>query len=83
VAVKLIHFTDDLHTKARQASQQLTPREIEVLRLIAMEMTNDEIAHILSVAKRTIDSHRQHLIHKLHVKNTAGLVRAALNLNLW
>ncbi|MDN3654069.1 response regulator transcription factor [Ferruginibacter paludis] len=83
VAVKLIHFTDDQNARIWQAGQQLTRREREVLRLIALEMTNDEIAHQLSVAKRTVDSHRQHLILKLRVKNTAGLMKAALNLNLW
>jgi DNA-binding NarL/FixJ family response regulator len=45
-------------------------------------LTNDEIARKLSVAKRTIDTHRQNLINKLHVKNTVGLVKAAYKLNL-
>jgi len=47
-----------------------------------MEMTNDEIAQKLYVAKRTIDTHRQNLINKLDVKNTAGLVKAAYKLKL-
>ncbi|MDB5277290.1 MAG: two component LuxR family transcriptional regulator [Ferruginibacter sp.] len=83
VAVKLIHFTDDQNARIWQAGEKLTRREREVLQLIALEMTNEEIAHQLSVAKRTVDSHRQHLILKLQVRNTAGLMKAALNLNLW
>ena len=48
--------------------------------MIAMEMTNEEIAQGLFVNKRTIDTHRQNLINKLHVKNTAGLVKTAASL---
>ncbi len=82
VAVKLFNFADDKNAKVVQCNKILTNREIEVLRMIAMEMTNDEIAQKLFVAKRTIDTHRQNLINKLHVKNTAGLVMAALKLSL-
>jgi DNA-binding NarL/FixJ family response regulator len=57
---------------------RLTGREKEVLRLIAMEYTNHEIGEHLSVSTRTIDSHRRNLLQKLDVKNTAGLVRFAL-----
>ena len=53
-----------------------------MLKLIAMEMTNEEIAQKLFVSKRTIDTHRQNLINKLNVKNTVGLVKAAYKYNL-
>jgi DNA-binding NarL/FixJ family response regulator len=55
----------------------LTRREIEVLKLIAEGLTNQEIADKLFVSASTIDSHRKNLISKLQVKNTAALVRAA------
>jgi DNA-binding NarL/FixJ family response regulator len=55
----------------------LTRREIEVLKLIAEGLTNHEIAEKLFVSDSTIDSHRKNLISKLHVKNTAALVRTA------
>lgn len=58
---------------------QLTKREIEVLKLIAEEHSNQEIAEKLFISPRTVDSHRRTLIQKLNVKNTAGLVRYALN----
>ena len=45
-------------------------------------MTNEEIAKTLSIGKRTVDSHRQNLLTKLHAKNTVGLVKAAYKLNL-
>lgn len=51
-----------------------TDREIEVLKLICEEMTNQEIADKLNVSKRTIDGHRTALFDKSGAKNTAGLV---------
>jgi DNA-binding NarL/FixJ family response regulator len=56
----------------------LTRREIEVLKLIAGGLTNQEIADKLFVSVSTIDSHRKNLISKLQVKNTAALVRMAI-----
>lgn len=63
---------------SEEVLERLTEREKEVLRLISMEYTNHEIAEQLSVSSRTIDSHRRNLLQKLDVKNTAGLVRFAL-----
>jgi DNA-binding NarL/FixJ family response regulator len=56
----------------------LTRREKEVLKLISDGLTNQEIADKLFVSASTVDSHRKNLISKLHVKNTAALVRTAL-----
>jgi DNA-binding NarL/FixJ family response regulator len=56
----------------------LTNREIELLKLIAQEYSNHEIAEKLFISVRTVDTHRRNLIEKLGVKNTAGLVRYAL-----
>ena len=53
--------------------RQLTSREIDVLKLIAMEYTSDEIAKQLFIAKSTVDTHRKNLITKLNVKNAVGL----------
>jgi DNA-binding NarL/FixJ family response regulator len=58
--------------------QDLTRRELEILQLIASEMTNPEIAEKLFISPRTVHSHRRNLMQKLGVKNTAGLVRFAL-----
>ena len=81
VALKLIDSEETKHSEKMRIKQILTRREAEVLQLIAMEMIN-EIAEKLCVAKRTIDTHRQNLINKLRVKNTAGLVKAAYKLKL-
>ncbi|MEQ8833517.1 MAG: response regulator transcription factor [Miltoncostaeaceae bacterium] len=61
---------------------ELTEREREVLRLLALGHTNHEIADSLTVSVRTIESHRAHIMAKLRVNTRAGLVRAALNAGL-
>ena len=60
----------------------LTQREQEILRLIASELTSHEIAAKLFLSHRTIESHRLNLLLKLGVKNTAGLVRKAIQLKI-
>ncbi len=71
----LENFTDQM--KAKNVLL-LTRREKEVLNLIADGLTNNEIADKLFVSTSTVDSHRKNLISKLNVKNTAALVRTAL-----
>lgn len=56
----------------------LTPREQEILSLICKEMTTVEIAEKLFISKRTVEGHRQNLLDKTGVRNTAGLVIYAL-----
>jgi two-component system response regulator NreC len=57
---------------------RLTARETEILRLVALGHTNAEIAEMLFLSVRTIDSHRAHVQSKLGCRNRAGLVREAL-----
>jgi len=56
----------------------LSEREIEVLRLIAQEFSNGEIAEKLFISIRTVDTHRRNLLEKLQMKNTVGLVKYAI-----
>lgn len=56
----------------------LSRREKEVLELIAEGYTNPQIAEKLFVSPFTVDSHRKNLIAKLNVKNTAMLIRFAV-----
>jgi DNA-binding NarL/FixJ family response regulator len=65
----------------KQLSRQLglSSREIEVLQLIANELTNEEIAQKLTISKRTVDTHRMNLLFKLRAKNTVGLIKFAYN----
>jgi len=64
--------------KARtRGSVDLSDREREVLRLIALGHTNAEIARMLFLSVRTVENHRASLMHKLGVKTRADLVRHA------
>jgi DNA-binding NarL/FixJ family response regulator len=82
VALKLIDSAKNSEKPLQASKSRLTKRELEVLKMIALEMTNDEIAKGLFISKRTVDTHRQNLLNKLHVKNTAGLIKAAYAFNL-
>lgn len=60
----------------------LTNRETEILRLIAEEFTNQEIAEKLFIGLRTVETHRLNLNQKLGVKTSAGLVKQAIKRGL-
>ena len=63
-------------------SQLMTQREIEVIQLIAEELTTNEIADRLFLSHHTIENHRNRILLKLDVKNTAGLIKKAME-NGW
>jgi DNA-binding NarL/FixJ family response regulator len=56
----------------------LTPREKEILELIAEGYTNPQIAEKIFLSPFTVDSHRKNLLAKLNVKNTASLIKLAV-----
>lgn len=60
----------------------LSPREKEVLQLIAEEHTSSEIADLLIISEKTVEKHRASLMEKLNVRNLAGLVRLAIKYRL-
>ena len=64
------------------AAPVITRREKEVLELIADGLTNAEIAAKLFISVTTVDSHRKNLLTKFEAKNTAALVKTAVQLNL-
>lgn len=57
---------------------KISRREQEVLDLIVKEFTTQEIANQLFISLKTVESHRRSLLTKLNVRNTAGLVRVAI-----
>jgi len=77
-AILVQHITQGTSPKSTKEGIPLTPREIEILELIAEEFSNPEIAEKLFISIRTVDTHRRNLLEKLQVKNTAGLVRYAI-----
>ncbi len=60
----------------------LTKREKEILKLIAEENTNQQVADTLFISLRTVETHRLNITQKLGVKNTAGLVKEAIKRGL-
>jgi two-component system response regulator NreC len=64
------------------AQDALSDRELEVLRLIALGHTNNEIADQLFLSVRTVESHRSHIQHKLRRSTRSELVRYALERGL-
>ena len=62
---------------ALTTSQRLTPREREILRLLALGYTNREAATELNISVRTVETHRASILAKLRVRTRADLVRYA------
>lgn len=60
----------------------LSPREAEILRLIALGYTSAEIAAQLHLSRRTVETHRARIFEKLELRTRAGLVRYALDRHL-
>lgn len=82
VMTTLQEFWMENHADDADNSPPITDRETEVLALIVSGLTTREIAHKLCLCTSTIETHRLNLMHKLCVKNAAGLVREAFLKNL-
>jgi DNA-binding NarL/FixJ family response regulator len=64
--------------RRREAEDPLSEREREVLRLLALGHTNQEIAKMLFISVRTAETHRAHIMQKLDLQTRAELVRHAI-----
>ena len=95
--IKAIHYVNDgaifVHGEVADSLREyqraskielpvLTPREKEVLELIAEGYTNPQIAEKIFLSPFTVDSHRKNLLAKLGVKNTASLIKLAVEKKL-
>jgi DNA-binding CsgD family transcriptional regulator len=60
----------------------LTPREREVLQLVAEGKTTKEVAAVLGISVKTAESHRSRIMEKLDIHETASLVRYAIRLGV-
>ena len=80
VQEKLVSAT--FGNKGKPLIPKLTRREKEVLKLIMDEMTTKEIAKKLLISAATVETHRLHLLNKLGARNTAGLVKIAIQKRL-
>jgi two-component system response regulator NreC len=67
---------------ALSSDTQLTKRETEILKYIALGQTNRQIADTLFLSFRTVNTHRANIMQKLNIHETAGLVRYAIGIGL-
>jgi DNA-binding CsgD family transcriptional regulator len=68
----------EAQARAAAAADPLSDREREVLRLLALGHTNQEIAKQLYISVRTAETHRAHIMQKLGLSTRAELVRHAI-----
>lgn len=61
---------------------KISPREVEIIRLVAEGLTNKQIADQLCLSTHTVTTHRKNIMSKLQVNNTAGLVLYAIKNNI-
>jgi DNA-binding NarL/FixJ family response regulator len=64
------------------AGTSLTPREAEIIQLLAQGKSNKETAAALGVSTRTVESHRNHIMHKMEFESFSDMVRFAIRKNL-
>lgn len=76
--LKLINSDSSLESDPNAQPVVITKREQEILDLVALGKTSQDIADTLYISVRTVESHRYNLMQKLDVKNTAELIRYAL-----
>lgn len=78
----LLFQPEEKPESSQETVETLTAREVQVLRLLANGHTNREIAQILAISIRTVESHRSNLMSKLDLYNRAALVQYAVKHDL-
>jgi len=79
------HFSPEVSTrvnKDRAGIAQLTPRQREILQLIAERHNTKDIAYILNISIKTVETHRAQLMERLGIHDVPGLVRFAIRAGL-
>jgi DNA-binding NarL/FixJ family response regulator len=82
IANNLFRHLNDNNVRAADNEHHLTKRELEIIRLIADGLTNNEIAARLFLSNVTVNTHRKNMLAKLQLKNTASLVKYAVENHL-
>ncbi|MDZ7718625.1 MAG: response regulator transcription factor [Balneolaceae bacterium] len=75
-------YADSAKKTAGKGKKLITKREKEIVKLIVQGYTSAEIANLLFISPRTVETHRSNLMNKLNLKNTAALVRFAMEENI-
>ena len=84
IVKRLTHHNQPLDRdgRPRPRANRLTPRESEVLQLVAEGSANKQVATKLGISIKTIEKHRQQVMNKLNIHETAGLTRYAISRGL-
>jgi DNA-binding NarL/FixJ family response regulator len=69
---------NDLATKAFKSPSQLTARELEIIRFLALGKSSKQIAHLLVISCRTVDTHRANCMRKLNLHSVTELLHFVL-----
>jgi len=82
------YFGGKSKRKIKEQSDPLSEREKEVLRLLAQGHTNQEVADILCISRKTVENHRANIVRKTGVQGQVGLTKYAariglIDLDLW
>ncbi len=72
----------DLLARPEEPADPLTPRELEVVKLIAEAHTSDQIARVLTISPRTVERHRENIMGKLGMRDRVELTRYAIRRGL-
>lgn len=75
----IINTMQNITDENKNPIANITEREIEIIKLIVKSFTNKEIADKLSISELTVNTHRKNAMRKLEIKNTAGLVKFAID----
>ncbi|SFV75269.1 putative LuxR-family transcriptional regulator [hydrothermal vent metagenome] len=70
---KLLDYALTNHKPSQDKLQQLTPKELEVAKLVAKSLKNHEIAQKLGIKERTVKQHLSNIFEKLHIKDRVSL----------
>jgi len=81
-AQAIINTVQSVTNKYENPLGKLTDREIEIIKFILKSLTNKEIAQTLNISELTVNTHRKNAMRKLEIKNTAGLVKFAIDNDL-
>lgn len=83
-----LFFSDEVTTELMKAASEpkpvakdvisLTAREVEIVKLIAQEMSNAQIGEKLFISERTVETHRKNIFRKTNTKSVAGLIKLAI-----
>lgn len=84
LALYLVRDLSDLRSdlSAEEELSRLSPRQRQVLQLVARGFTSREIAQHLTISVKTVETHRANIMSKLGVRNVTGLVRFAVEIGL-